>query len=62
MNRFPPAENGPQYELSALVRTMDDLTPEEEWAPRAGGVTAPLVYVGIATVTLLAFVGWLLFS
>ena len=61
MDRFPPAEDGPQYELIALARTLDDLTFAEQTAPRPGGIVEPLIYVTLALVALLAFVGWLLF-
>jgi hypothetical protein len=61
MDRFPAAEDGPQYELIALGRTMDDLTDEEKTAPRPGGVIGPLICVSVVLVAMLAFIGWLLF-
>ena len=61
MNRFPPAENGPQYELVALARAMDDLAPGEEAAPRAD-VFTPLIFAGCGLLALIMFFGWLLVS
>ena len=60
MDRFPAAEDGPAYELQSVGRTLDDLTPQEETAPRKGGVTGPLLWSVVGLVALLAFVGWLL--
>ena len=63
MDRFPPAEDGPRYELQSVGRTLDDLDldPETEAAPAAqrrfGG---PLIAVGVTILALMAFVGWLL--
>jgi len=60
MQRFPPAEDGPLYELESVGRTLGDLGPGEMLAPRPGGVIAPVVWSTIATLALIAFVGWLL--
>jgi hypothetical protein len=60
MDRFPPAEDGPRYEIQSVGRTLDDLEPSEEIAPRPGGFLRPLVWVGLALMALMAFVGWLL--
>jgi len=60
MDRFPPAEDGPRYELQSVGRTLDDLEPSEEIAPRPGGVAKPLAWVALTLLALLAFVGWLL--
>ena len=62
MDRFPPAKDGPHYELITLARTMDDLTFAEQTAPRPGGIVEPLICVAVFLVALLAFVGWLLFG
>jgi hypothetical protein len=60
MDRFPPAEDGPRYEIQSVGRTLDDLEPSEEIAPRPGGVMRPLVWVALVLLALMAFVGWLL--
>ncbi len=61
MDKFPPAEDGPRYELQSVGRTLDDLDPETEAAPAAQRrVYGPLVAVGLTILALLAFVGWLL--
>jgi hypothetical protein len=60
MDKFPAAEDAPSYELQSIGRTLDDLTPEEETAPRPGGVAKPLVWSFLALLALIAFVGWLL--
>ena len=59
MDRFPPAEDGPTYEFSAIGRTAHDLTREEETAPRAHALEE-LIFTALALAGLLAFVGWLL--
>ena len=61
MDRFPAAEDGPQYELIALARTMDDLSAEEKTTPRLGGIVEPLICVAAVGIAMLAFIGWLLF-
>jgi hypothetical protein len=60
MDRFPPAEDGPSYELQSVGRTLDDLTPQEETAPRPGGIARPVMWSFLALLALVAFVGWLL--
>ncbi len=60
IDRFPPAEDGPRYELLTIGRTLDDLTPQEETAPRPGGVRAPLAWVALGLAALMGLVGWLL--
>jgi hypothetical protein len=60
MDRFPPAEDGPRYEIHSVGRTLDDLEPSDEIAPRPGGVYKPLVWVALGLLALMAFVGWLL--
>jgi hypothetical protein len=62
MQRFPPAQNGPHYELTSLARTIDDLSLGETEAPRPGGAISPLVCTALATLTLIAFMIWLLLS
>jgi hypothetical protein len=60
MDRFPPAEDGPRYEMQSIGRTLDDLEPAEEVEARAGGVGRPLAWVALAVFALIAFVCWLL--
>jgi hypothetical protein len=60
MDRFPAAEEAPSYELQSVGRTSDDLTPQEETAPRPGGVAKPVIWSLVALLALIAFVGWLL--
>ncbi|MFI4933561.1 MAG: hypothetical protein ACHP7N_03000 [Caulobacterales bacterium] len=57
---FPPAEDGPEYELQSIRRSLDDLTPAEKVAPRPGGIVRPIVWALVGLVALMAFVGWLL--
>ncbi|HTX49169.1 MAG TPA: hypothetical protein VME40_07245 [Caulobacteraceae bacterium] len=60
MDRFPPAEDGPRYEIQSVGRTLDDMEPNDEIVPRPGGVLKPLAWVALALLALMAFVGWLL--
>jgi hypothetical protein len=60
MDRFSAAEDGPQYELIALARTMNDLTPAEATVPEPTGLTPELIWAAITLLVMLAFVGWLL--
>jgi hypothetical protein len=60
MDKFPPAEDGPQYELASIGRTMEDLSPDEHVAPRPGGILVPLLWTALALIALMAFIGVLL--
>jgi hypothetical protein len=60
MEIFPPAEDGPRFEIQTIGRELDDLAPEEKVAPRPGGLARPLFWVGAVLVALIAFIGWLL--
>ena len=59
MDRFPPAKDGPQFELSSIGRALADMTAEERTAPSGDGVRV-LIFTGLALLVLLLFVGWLL--
>jgi hypothetical protein len=58
MDKFPPAEDGPHFELQSIGRTLSDLPPSSP--PRRGGAGLRLVPVAVAVLALLVFVGWLL--
>jgi len=60
MELFPPAEDGPRFEIQSVGRELDDLSPEEKAAPRPGGVVRPLIWVGLTLAALVAFIGWCL--
>ncbi len=62
MDRFPPAEDGPRYEMQSVGRTLDDLEPAAQAEPSKGGVGGALIWVALAVVALVAFVSWLLVS
>jgi hypothetical protein len=62
MQRFPPAEDGPRFELLSVGHTLDDLDPADEVAPRPGNAILPLVWSPAALLALIAFMGWLLVS
>jgi hypothetical protein len=59
-DRVPAAADGPEYELHAIGRTLEDLSPADRASPRPGGITRPLMGVVLVVIALLAFVGWLL--
>jgi hypothetical protein len=59
MDRFPPAEDGPRFEMASIGRSLSDLTPDDGEVPEVGRTEA-LVWTGIALFSLIAFVGWLL--
>lgn len=54
----PRERNSPRYELDCVNRADDDF-PAKGSVPR-GGVIAPLAWVSLALVALIAFVWWLL--
>ncbi len=60
MDRFPPAEDGAQYELTAIARNLDDLPPTGPPAKYPELLSKPLFWTLAALVVLIAFVGWLL--
>lgn len=60
MQRFPPAEDGPRFELLSVGQTLDDLDPGDHAAPLAG--VFPLLWSVAALLALIAFMGWLLIS
>jgi hypothetical protein len=62
MQRFPPAEDGPRFELLSVGHTLDDLDPGDEIAPRPGNAILPLVWSAAVLLALIAFMGWLLVS
>ena len=59
MDRFPPAEDGPRYEMQAIGRALEDLAPRDR-ASEAGDPWAPLFWSLAGLLLLMAFVGWLL--
>jgi hypothetical protein len=60
MDRFPPAEDGPRYELATIARSLDDLAPEEPPPRYPELISRPLLWTFAAVFVLVAFVGWLL--
>jgi hypothetical protein len=62
MQRFPPAEDGPRFELLSLGQTLGDLDPADQVAPRPGNAILPLLWSATALLALIAFMGWLLVS
>ena len=58
-DRFPAAQDGPLFELEAIGRTLNDLSPAERRRPPRG-VRAKVAYVAGALLVLVAFMGWLL--
>jgi len=60
MDRFPPAEDGPRFELLSVGRTLDDLDPGDQIGPGPG--ILPLLWSVTALLALIAFMGWLLVS
>ena len=59
MDRFPPAEDGPRYEMLAIARALDDIAPRDR-AYEAGDLWGPLLWSLTGLLLLMAFVGWLL--
>ncbi len=60
-DRFPAAQDGPEFQLHAIGRALDDLSPAEQRKPPRA-VRARLTWAAAALVALMAFVGWLLFG
>jgi glutathione S-transferase len=60
-DRVPAAHDGPLFELGAIGRTLDDLSPAQKGEPRRGA-RAKLIWVAAAVLALVAFMGWLLVS
>lgn len=60
MQRFPPAEDGPRFELLSVGQTLHDLDPGDEIMPSPG--ILPLLWSGAALLALIIFMGWLLIS
>jgi len=58
MDAFPPARDGPRFEIQAIGRSLEDLTPAEVAVPR--DVVVPMLFTALALIALMAFVGWLL--
>lgn len=60
MNGMTPAHNTERYEMAAVIRSLDPAYAEAE--PRLADVAEPLIWVGLVVLTLVTFVGWLLFG
>ena len=56
----PREANRSRFDLASVGGSPDDLTSGDESAPQPGGVFAPLAWVGLGLVALMAFLGWLL--
>jgi hypothetical protein len=63
MDPFPPAEDGPRYEMAQVGRELSDLTPAERTSPPVfREEVLMLVWSGLGLLALIAFfVGALLF-
>lgn len=57
MNTLPYARR-PRFEIQAIARNLEDLTPDGVAAPR--DIVVPLVFTALTLLALMAFVGWLL--
>jgi hypothetical protein len=62
MDKAPPARDGPLYEAASIMRSLDDLARGEAVPPRSGGVIFPVVWMAVSTMSLIAFMAWLLVS
>jgi hypothetical protein len=60
MDRYPSAHNSRRYGMATVIRSLDDLAPGEAVAPRQGGVVFPVAWVAVTSLSLLAFMAWLL--
>ncbi len=60
-DRAPAAYNGSLYELEAIRRTLDDLSPAERRRPPTD-VRFKLEWSAAAVAALAAFLGWLLLA
>ena len=58
-DRVPAAQDGPLFELEAIGRTLDDLSPAQKRRPPVG-VRFRLEWSAAAVVALVVFLGWLL--
>ena len=61
MDKPPPAQDGPIYEAASIMRSLDDLAPGGEVPPRASMIF-PIVWIAVSTLSLIAFMVWLLVS
>jgi hypothetical protein len=60
MDRFPPAEETPHYELQSIGRGLGDASLANRRALPPRVIVAHLFWTALVLVALLAFVGWLL--
>jgi hypothetical protein len=60
MDRMNAAAARPRFEMAQIGRTLDDLTPGEQLAPRPGGDIAPVIWTAVGAFALVAFLGALL--
>jgi hypothetical protein len=58
-DRFPAAEDGPEFQLRSVGHSLDDLSPAERRLPPEA-VRARFMWATAALIALIAFVGWLL--
>jgi hypothetical protein len=60
-DHVPAAQDGPLFELEAVGRALDDLSPAQKRRPPQG-VRFRLEWSAAALIALIAFLGWLLVS
>ncbi|HWF77639.1 MAG TPA: hypothetical protein VN694_10740 [Caulobacteraceae bacterium] len=58
-DRVPAAQDGARFELEAIGRALDDLSPAQQRRPPAS-VRARLEWSAAAIIALIVFLGWLL--
>ena len=60
MDRFPPAEGSPRFELHSIGRSLSDAAPARRAALPPRVIAAQLLWTAVVIIALVIFVGWLL--
>ncbi len=60
MQGVTPAHNTERYEMAEVIRSLEPVRIKAE--PRLAEVAEPLIWVGLVVLSLVTFVGWLLFG
>jgi hypothetical protein len=62
MDRHFSAHDARRYGMATVIRSLGDLSPGQAVAPRPGGVLLPVAWMAVTTLSLAAFMVWLLIS
>lgn len=59
MDRFPPAQDGPRYEMQAIQRSLNDLARPRGALPASRDIWNAIVLAAAGLLLVVAFVAWL---